>query len=65
MRKKDFSESMQVLERRKREAGAESTADLYRAVRNWFGRYCMKERLSLQDVGRCQPRDLQKGFGPS
>ncbi|WP_293667982.1 phage integrase SAM-like domain-containing protein, partial [uncultured Parabacteroides sp.] len=41
---------MQSLERRKREAGAESTADLYRAVRNRFGRYCMKERLLLKDV---------------
>ena len=50
MRKSDFSESMRVLERRKREAGAESTADLYRAVRNRFGRYCMKERLLLQEV---------------
>ena len=50
MRKKDFNEWMWVLAGRKREAGAESTADLYRAAGNRFECYCKKERLSLQEV---------------
>lgn len=50
MRKKDFSEWMRVLAKRKRDAGAESTADLYRAAGNRFECYCKKEKLALQEV---------------
>lgn len=46
----DFYEEMKVQERNKREAGAESTADLYRAVRNRLKRFCGTEKLPLAKV---------------
>lgn len=50
MKTKDFYELMEEQERRKREAGAESTADLYRAVRNRFYRFCEGRRMSLKKM---------------
>lgn len=50
MKKYDFYACMKVHETQKREAGAESTADLYRAVRNRFLHYSPKEKMLLKDL---------------
>lgn len=50
MRNKDFYKQMCLQEQEKRSAGDESTADLYRAVRNHFLQFCGRSELSLKDV---------------
>lgn len=50
MKKIDFYVCMQIQEKQKRDAGTESTADLYKAVRNRLVSYCAKEKLALQDI---------------
>ncbi|RHJ94231.1 tyrosine-type recombinase/integrase [Parabacteroides bouchesdurhonensis] len=50
MLKKDFTASMRLQERVKRRRGAESTADLYRAVRNRLLCYSGKECVMVKDV---------------
>lgn len=62
MEKKNFYESMRKQERKKREAGAESTADLYRAVRNRFFRFCGKEVFSYKDLRPPQVIDFMSSL---
>ena len=50
MKNKDFYKSMRLQEQKKRSAGNESTADLYRAVRNHFKNFNGKSELSLKEV---------------
>lgn len=49
MEKNDFYELMREQEKKKRQAGAESTADLYRAVRNRFLRFCGRKLFRLRN----------------
>lgn len=50
MKNKDFYKLMRLQEQEKRSAGDESTADLYRAVRNHFICFTGKRELSLKEV---------------
>lgn len=50
MKNKDFYKQMKLQEQDKRSAGDESTADLYRAVRNHFENFNGDGSLSLKDV---------------
>ena len=50
MKNKDFYTQMKLQEQEKRSAGNESTADLYRAVRNHFKNFNGKSELSLREV---------------
>ena len=50
MKNKDFYKQMRLQEQEKRAAGDESTADLYRAVRNHFELFNGGEALALKDV---------------
>ena len=50
MKNKDFYKVMRVQEQEKRAAGKESTADLYRAVRNHFKDFNKGRELSLKEV---------------
>ena len=50
MKHKDFCKQMRLQEQEKRSAGDESTADLYRAVRNHFMLFTGKSELLLKDV---------------
>ena len=50
MKYKDFSKQMRWQEQEKRSAGDESTADLYRTVRNHFESFMGGGELSLKDV---------------
>lgn len=50
MKTKDFYKRMRLQEQEKRTAGNESTADLYRAVRNHFECFNGKRELSLKEV---------------
>lgn len=50
MKNKDFYKQMQLQEQEKRSAGDESTADLYRAVRNHFKNFNGDRELSLRDM---------------
>ena len=58
MEKNDFIKLMREQEKKKRLAGAESTADLYRAVRNRFFRFCGKEALSVKALKPDQVSDF-------
>lgn len=62
MEKNDFYELMREQERKKREAGAESTADLYRAVRNRFFRFCRKEAFSFKELRPPQVADFMSSL---
>lgn len=50
MKNKDFYKLMHLQEQEKRSAGSESTADLYRAVRNHFRNYNRDREFSLADM---------------
>ena len=50
MKHKDFLKQMGLQEKEKRSAGDESTADLYRAVRNHFNNYNRGREFSLADM---------------
>ena len=50
MKNKDFYTQMKLQEQEKRSAGSESTADLYRAVRNHFQHFNKERELSLGDI---------------
>lgn len=50
MKNKDFYKLMRLQEREKRSAGDESTADLYRAVRNHFKDFCGGSELPLKEI---------------
>ena len=50
MKHKDFCKQMRLQEQEKRSAGDESTADLYRAVRNHFMLFTGRSELLLKDV---------------
>lgn len=50
MKNKDFYKEMKLQEQEKRSAGDESTADLYRAVRNHFECFNRKKELALKDM---------------
>lgn len=50
MKNKDFYKSMRLQEQEKRSAGNESTADLYRAVRNHFKDFCGGSELPLKEM---------------
>nr|WP_129733190.1 site-specific integrase [Parabacteroides goldsteinii] len=52
MKNKDFYKQMRLLEQEKRSAGNNSTADLYRAVRNHFENFNSGRELSLDDITR-------------
>lgn len=58
MKKKDFYKQLLLQEQDKRLRGDESTADLYRAVRNHFKCFVGVGELSLKDV----TQDLVRGF---
>lgn len=58
MEKNDFIELMREQEKKKRMAGAESTADLYRAVRNRFFRFCGKNAFSFKKLKPDQVLDF-------
>ena len=62
MEKNDFYELMREQEKKKREAGAESTADLYRAVRNRFLRFCGKETFSFKELRPLQVTDFMSSL---
>ncbi|WP_075558357.1 tyrosine-type recombinase/integrase [Parabacteroides timonensis] len=50
MKNKDFYKEMKLQEQKKRSAGDESTADLYRAAGNHFKRFNNGRELSLKDI---------------
>lgn len=50
MNNKDFCKQMRLQEQEKRSAGDESTADLYRAVRNHFIHFNGSSKVALKDV---------------
>ena len=50
MKNKDFRIQMLKQEQEKRQAGDESTADLYRAVRNHFNNFNQGRELPLKRV---------------
>lgn len=50
MNNKDFCKEMLLQEQAKRAAGNESTADLYRAVRNHLRCFCREGKLLMKDV---------------
>ena len=55
MGKKTFNDLMRDEEKKKREAGAESTADLYRAVRNRFYSFCSTNKIVVDSVKELRP----------
>ena len=50
MTQKDFHKQMCLQEKEKRSSGNESTADLYRAVRNHFKNYTHGREFALNDM---------------
>lgn len=58
MEKNDFIKLMREQEKKKRLGGAESTADLYRAVRNRFLRFCGRDDFSVKELKPDQVLDF-------
>ena len=60
MKHKDFCKHMRLQEQEKRSAGDESTADLYRAVRNHFIHFNGSPEVRLKDITPQMVHDFQK-----
>lgn len=60
MKNNDFCKQMRLQEQEKRSAGKESTADLYRAVRNHFMQFSGRSELPLKEVTSGMVDDFQK-----
>lgn len=58
MKNKDFYKQMKLLEQEKRSVGNESTADLYRAVRNHFTNFNNGHEVSLNEITSVKVHDF-------